>query len=62
MCVVGGAATVGRRLALKRVLQRRFYLGHEYRAALVNTLANVGNPEALFQSGLHRVVLGTHVT
>jgi hypothetical protein len=62
MCVVGGSATVGRRLALKRVLQRRFYLGHEYRAALVNTLANVGNPEALFQSGLRRAVLGTHVT
>jgi hypothetical protein len=58
MCVVGGAATVGRRLALKRVLRRRFYLGHEYRAALINTLANVGNPEALFQSGLHRAVLG----
>lgn len=58
MCVVGGAATVGRRLALKRVLRRRFYLGHEYRTALVNTLANVGNPEALFQSGLRRAVLG----
>jgi hypothetical protein len=58
MCVVGGAATVGRRLALKCVLQRRFYLGHEYRATLVNTLANVGNPEALFQSGLRRAVLG----
>jgi hypothetical protein len=58
MCMVGGAATVGRCLALKRVLRRRFYLGHEYRAALVNTLANIGNPEALFQSGLHRAVLG----
>jgi hypothetical protein len=58
MCVVGGAATVGRRLALKRILRRRFYLGHEYRAALVNTLANVGKPEALFQSDLRRAVLG----
>jgi hypothetical protein len=58
MCVVGGAATVRRRLALKCVLQRRFYLGHEYRAVLVNTLANVGNPEALFQSELRRAVLG----
>jgi hypothetical protein len=46
--MVGGAATVGRRLALKRVLRRRFYLGPEYRAALINTLANVGNSEALF--------------
>jgi hypothetical protein len=25
---------------------------------LINTLANVGNPEALFQSGLHRAVVG----
>jgi hypothetical protein len=58
ICVVGGAATVRRRLALKRVLQCRFYLGSEYRAALINTVANVGNPEALFQSGLRRVVLG----
>jgi hypothetical protein len=58
MCAVGGAATVGRRLALKRVLRRQFYLGPDYRAALINTLANVGNPEALLRSGLHRVVLG----
>jgi hypothetical protein len=58
MCVVGGAATVGRRLALKRILRHRFYLGPEYRAALINTLANVGNPEALFQSSLHHAVLG----
>jgi hypothetical protein len=48
MCMVGGAATVGRRLALKRVLRHRFYLGPEYHAALINTLANVGNSEALF--------------
>jgi hypothetical protein len=48
MCMVGGAAMVGRRLALKRILQRRFYLGPKYRAALINTLANVGNPDALF--------------
>jgi hypothetical protein len=47
MCV-GGAATVRRRLALKRVLRCRFYLGPEYHAALINTLANFGNPEALF--------------
>jgi hypothetical protein len=58
MCVVGGAASVGRRLALKRVLRRRFYLGPEHRATLINTLANVDNTEALFQSGLHRAVLG----
>jgi hypothetical protein len=58
MCVVGGATTVGRRLALKRILRRRFYLSPEYRAALINTLANVGNPEALFQSGLRHAVLG----
>jgi hypothetical protein len=57
MCMVGGAATVRRRLALKRVLWRQFYLGPEYRAALINTLDNVGHPEALFQSGLHCVVL-----
>jgi ubiquitin C-terminal hydrolase len=44
LCVVGCTATVGRRLALKRVLQHRFYLDSEYRAALINTLANVGNP------------------
>jgi hypothetical protein len=61
MCMVGGAATVGQRLALKRVLRRRFYLGPEYRVALINTLANVGNLEAFFQSGLHCAVLGnTH--
>jgi hypothetical protein len=61
MCVVGGAATVGRCLALKRVLRRRFYLGLEYHVALINTLANVGNPEALFQSGSRHAVLGnTH--
>jgi hypothetical protein len=58
MCVVGGAATVGRRLALKRVLWRRFYIGPEYCVALINTLANVGNLEPLFQSGLRRAVLG----
>ena len=33
MCVVCGAAKVGRRLALRRVLRRRFYLGPEYRDA-----------------------------
>jgi hypothetical protein len=58
MCVVDGATTVGRRLALKRVLRCRFYLGPEYHAALINTLANIGNPKALFQSGLRRAVLG----
>jgi hypothetical protein len=58
MCVVGGAATVGRRLALKRIVRCQFYLGPEYRAALINTLANVSHPEALFQSGLHHAVLG----
>jgi hypothetical protein len=58
MCVVGGATTVGRCLALKRVMWHRFYLGPEYHAALINTLANVGNPKALFQSGLRRAVLG----
>jgi hypothetical protein len=58
MCVVGGTATVGRRLALKRVLRRRFYLGPEYRAVLINTLANVNNLEALFQSDLRHAVLG----
>jgi hypothetical protein len=58
MCVVGGATTVGRRLALKRILRRRFYLGPEYRATLINTLASVGNREALFQSGLRHAVLG----
>jgi hypothetical protein len=61
MCVVGGAATVERHLALKRVLRRRFYLIPEYRVALINTLANAGNPEAFFQSGLRHAVLGnTH--
>jgi hypothetical protein len=58
MCVVGSAATVERRLALKRVLRCRFYLGPEYHAALINTMDNVGNPEALFQSGLRCTVLG----
>jgi hypothetical protein len=58
MCVVDSAATVRRRLALKRVLWRRFYLGPEYRAALINTLSNVGNAKALFQSSLRRAVLG----
>jgi hypothetical protein len=58
MCMVGGPATVGRRLALKCILRRQFYLSPEYRATLINTLANAGNPEALFQSGLCRAVLG----
>jgi hypothetical protein len=58
MCVVGGAAMVGQRLALKRILWHGFYLVPEYRAVLINTLANIGNPEALSQSGLCRAVLG----
>lgn len=50
LCVVCSAATVGRSLSLRRVLRRRF--NPEYRAALITTLATVGNPEALFRSGL----------
>jgi hypothetical protein len=52
MCVVCSAAKVGRCLALRRVLQRRFYLGPEYRAMLITGLATVGNPEACFRSGM----------
>ena len=52
MCVVCDAAKVGRRLALRRVLRRRFYLGPEYRATLITGLATVGNPEACFRSGM----------
>ena len=51
-CVVCGAAKVGRRLALCRVLRHRFYLGPEYRATLITELATVGNPEACFRSGM----------
>ena len=50
MCVVCDASKVGRRLALRRVLRRRFYLGPEYRAMLITGLATVGNPEACFRS------------
>ena len=50
MCVVCGTAKVGRRLALRRVLRRRFYLGSEYRATLITRLATVGNLEACFRS------------
>ena len=35
MCVVCGAAKVGRRLDLRCVLRRRFYIGPEYRATLI---------------------------
>ena len=52
MCVVCGTAKVGRRLALRCVLRRRFYLGPEYRATLITGLATVGNPEACFRSGM----------
>ncbi|RLM73188.1 hypothetical protein C2845_PM15G00590 [Panicum miliaceum] len=52
MCVVCGAAEVGRRLALRRVLRRRFYLGPEYRATLITGLAAVRNAEACFCSGM----------
>ncbi|RLN22361.1 hypothetical protein C2845_PM07G11230 [Panicum miliaceum] len=52
MCAVCGAAEVGRRLALRRVLRRRFYLGPEYRATLITRLAAVGNPKACFRSGM----------
>jgi len=45
MCVVCGAAKVGRRLALRCVLRRRFYIGPEYRATLITGLATVGNPQ-----------------
>ena len=44
MCMVCGAAKVGRSLALRRVLRRRFYLGPEYRATLITGLATVDNP------------------
>ncbi|RLN42448.1 hypothetical protein C2845_PM01G48270 [Panicum miliaceum] len=52
MCAVRGAAEVGRRLALRRVLRRRFYLGPEYRATLITRLAAVGTSEACFRSGM----------
>ena len=52
MCVVCSAAKVGRWLALRHVLRRRFYLGPEYRATLITGLATVGNPEACFHSGM----------
>ena len=52
MCVVRGAAKVGRRLALRRVLRRRFYMGPEYRATHINGLATISNPEACFHSGM----------
>ena len=52
MCVVCGVAKVGRCLALRRVLRRRFYLGPEYRATLITGLATVGNLEACFRSGM----------
>ena len=52
MCMVFGAAKVGQRLALRRVLRHRFYLGPEYRATLITGLATVGNPEACFRSGM----------
>ena len=52
MCVVCGTAKVGRRLALRHVLRRRFYLGPEYLTTLVTGLATVGNPEAYFRSGM----------
>ena len=52
MCVVCGTAKVGRCLALRHVLRRRFYLGPEYRAMLITGLATVGNPEACFCSGM----------
>ena len=34
------------------MLQRRFYLGPEYRATLITGLATVDNPEACFRSGM----------
>ena len=52
MCVVCGTAKVGRCLALRHVLRRRFYLGSEYRVTLITGLATVGNPEACFHSGM----------
>ena len=52
MCMVCGAAKVGRHLALRCVLRRRFYLGPEYRATLITGLATVGNPEVCFRSGM----------
>ena len=52
MCVVCGAAKVVRRLALRHVLRRRFYLGPEYRGTLITGLATIGNPEACFRSGM----------
>jgi hypothetical protein len=52
MCVVCGAAKVGRCLALRCVLRRRFYLGPEYRATLTTGLATVGNSKACFHSGM----------
>jgi len=55
MCVVCGTAKVGRRLALRRVLWCRFYLGPEYHATLITRLATVGNPEACFRIGMDLV-------
>jgi len=62
MCVVCGTAKVGRRLALRRVLQRRFYLGPEYHATIITGLATVGNPEACFRSGMCLVFGKQHGT
>jgi hypothetical protein len=58
MCMVCSAATVGQGLHLKRVLQRRFNLSLEFHVALITTLATIGNPEALFHSGLCLTLLG----
>jgi hypothetical protein len=48
MCVVCSAATVGRRLPLKRVLRHRFNHGPYFGAVLITTFATISNPEALF--------------
>jgi hypothetical protein len=58
MCIVCSATTVRRRLPLKRVLRRQFNLGLDFRAALITTMANAGNPEVLFRSGLCLTLLG----
>jgi hypothetical protein len=60
MCVVCGAAKVGQRLALRRVLRRRFYLGLEYRATLIPRLATVSNPKACFCSRMCLIVEKQH--
>ena len=52
MCIVCDTAKVGRRLAPRHVLWRRFYLGPEYRATLITGLATVDNPKACFHSGM----------